>query len=711
MIAQKTLWSAASVAAMACLLGSIINWHRGTRPVSVHTQRRRQFQQPPTDANADFLSSVSTLKAEPAISDDYTRDETCRKYLVNFLNGTTDAKDECQGFSNAWKAADCQDDKHVSPDEATWYSILDVFGLRKSHHAKNGTVLHDDVVIDDYYENWECCSSITDFYGKHCQQPELDSIKMLGIVMMLVICGFMKSMIRVTGFHWIPDAGACIIVGSIVGGLLRVFFPDSVKEKLAFDNDLFLQILLPPIIFQAAISIDKRAFRRDLFPVLTLAIFGTGFSAVVIGYLTYYLSAWGNGASLPILDSLLFGALMSSIDPVATLSILSGVGVGQSDTLYTLIFGESLLNDGVAIVLFNSLAQHMGDADDIDGATVHATIHDFVTVSLGSISIGVICGAMCTFYFWALQGKHNAVTEIAMFFTWALIPYYISDGFHFSGIISIMVMGFMIDYFVTGGFQNDEGNWMEYMELRIHPAGQHPVAPMLVRLQLACAKAFSGRGHLGPRSRHHVGFVAEVISNLMETAIFAYLGIFLLNDKTFNFKLVGSGLFSCVSSRAVMVIVTSILINICVWFDLENFLARMWYKVRRSNSRDDETLHINEKVYLDRKTQIILFSAGVRGAVSYALVQNIPVYDAVTKHGSKFKNELRTMTSSTIVVLLFTFGALTYFVVKSDSNETDEEQPASRPLIDRPTSSDGGLGVSLEVDYEPQRRREKTSIG
>lgn len=431
---KSVLWSAVAVALMACLLGLTLDWHSGTRPVSLPTQRLLLEGRSAAATSITTINEVipSAIDAQPSIDDDFTRDETCRKYLVNFLNGTTDAKDECQGFLNAWKAADCEDESHGTKGQAAWYFILDIFGLGKRHRAENGTVI-DDVIIDDTYENWECCSSITDFYAKHCQQAELDSFKMLAIVMVLVVCGCMKSLIRVAGLQWIPDAGACIIVGSIVGGLLRVISPDVVKEKLIFDNDLFLQILLPPIIFEAAISIDKRAFRRDLFPILTLAIFGTGFSAVAIGYITFHLSSWGSGSSLPLLDSLLFGALMSSIDPVATLSILSGVGVGHSDTLYTLIFGESLLNDGVAIVLFNSLVKHMGDADDVDRATVHDTLRDFVIVTLASIAIGVFCGALCTFYFWALQGKHSAVTEVAMFFTWALIPYYVADGNGFSG--------------------------------------------------------------------------------------------------------------------------------------------------------------------------------------------------------------------------------------------------------------------------------------
>ena len=658
-----------------------------------------------TDIDAEGISVNTSPQQSPispdAINDDFTRDATCREYLIHFLNGTTDAKDECQGFLNAWKAADCQDEKKHSMDvEVVWWYVLDLIGLGKRHRAENGTIVDDDVLIDDYYENWECCSSITDFYEKHCSSPStFDAFQMLGIVTVLVVCGFVKNLIRITGWQWIPDAGACILVGSVVGVVIRIVNPAVVREQMSFDNDLFLQIMLPPIVFQAALTIDKRAFRRDLFPILTLAIFGTGFSAIVIGYLTYYLSSWGSGTSLPLLDSLLFGALMSSIDPVATLGILSGVGISHSDTLYILIFGESLLNDGVAIVLFNSLVQHLGSAADIDAATVHDTLRDFFVVTLGSISIGVVCGVLCTFYYWALQGKHNAVTEVAMFFTWALVPYYLADGCGFSGIISTMVMGFLLDFFVIGGFQSEEREWLEYMNGRLRPIDPHArTLTIWERLEITFTQAFSGRGHIGQRARHHVGFVAEVIANLMETAIFAYLGLFLFNDKSFNFGMVISGLFSCVSSRAMMVILFSLLINACVWIDLEGMLGRCWYLIRRSNSIsisfDEDSFR--EKVYLDTKTQMIMFSAGVRGAVSYALVQNIPVYNAVTKHGSKFKNELRAMTSFTVVVLLFSFGALTYFTIQREQRLRLEQQQAPGSLSERLMST--GLESDIRAD-------------
>lgn len=195
---------------------------------------------------------------------------------------------------------------------------------------------------------------------------------------------------------------------------------------------MFLHILLPPIIFQAAININKQAFRRDLFPILTFAIFGTVLSSATVGFLTHYLSGL-LGEQLPLLDSLLFGSLISSIDPVATLGILTSVGVSKTDTLYTLIFGESLLNDGVAIVLFDTMVTHLGDASQVDDNLVHEIIMGFIQCTLASIGVGIGCGALCTVYFWALRRKHTAVVETALFFCFALLPFYVADGLGYSG--------------------------------------------------------------------------------------------------------------------------------------------------------------------------------------------------------------------------------------------------------------------------------------
>jgi NhaP-type Na+/H+ or K+/H+ antiporter len=643
----------------------------------------------------------------PTIDDGNTRSEVCKRYLMNFLNGTTDANDQCQGFYNAYRTADCAEETN-----------MDILG-----YYKNST----NVVIDDFFENWECCDYIRSYYENNCENISgLHSAQLLGVMLVLLFCTLIKALLKTWNLHWIPDGCAFILVGTLVGGILRLL-DSTLVPKLTFDSDLFMQIMLPPIIFQAALSIDKRAFRRDLFPILTFAGVGTAFSALAIGWIVHKVSNFGqNGTNLPLTDSLVFGALIASIDPVATLSILAGVGVNQADTLYTLIFGESLLNDGVAIVLFQVFRDRLGEEKPFGPEAYKEMVKHFCIVLFGSMGIGIGVGMCSTFYFWVLKGKQAAATEVAIFFCWALIPYYIADGLKCSGIISIMVMGFIMDYFVIGGFQSEEAAWSDYVAMRTTENGVERIHPVdrWSQLKQCFLLAFSGRGHLLSRSRNHVGFVAHVIASVMETAIFAYLGLFLFNGNSWNLKLNLTAICSCITSRFVMVVVLSLFINIAVFLDFENQIGRCmkalnpFYRINLAD--DDDSTGSRSRMYVDKKTQLILLLAGVRGAVSFALVENIPVWDNVSQSGSKFKAELKAMTSSSIVFTLFVFGALTYMAVMRTSDQLSDGRVAgsnlTHRLLSEPLDSDdeaqtqselGSTPDTLEIEHGVNRDRSR----
>ena len=267
-----------------------------------------------------------------------------------------------------------------------------------------------------------------------------------------------------------------------------------------------------------------------------------------------------------------------------------------------------------------------------------------------------------------------------------------------------MAMGFSTDFFVIGGSQSDEAQWMAFMERR-----DDSFRPPDGRTRwYHVYRAFRGTGHLSSRSRHHVGFVAEVIASIMEMSIFAYLGVFLFNDKNFlNLRLNSAAIFGCIISRAAMVLLFSLAINFFVWFDVEGRIGRCLFCRLSSNSQGngstDDSVGSETLVYLDRRTQQIMVLAGVRGAVSFALVENIPVYDAVRKTGSHFKAELKAMTSSSILFTVFVFGALTYFLVKRERDESPAGAALRRHLLhdSEPLSSridDDDSQVSSEVE-------------
>lgn len=139
-------------------------------------------------------------------------------------------------------------------------------------------------------------------------------------------------------------------------------------------------LFLPVLVFAAALGLDLRAFTRNLGAVLALAVPAFVLSAALVGLAVH----WALGTAIVV--ALLFGALISATDPVAVVAVFREVGVPRR--LLTLVEGESLLNDGVAIVLFAILLEAA------TGGTVGvaAGVVDFVVVFGGGALIGAVLG-------------------------------------------------------------------------------------------------------------------------------------------------------------------------------------------------------------------------------------------------------------------------------------------------------------------------------
>jgi sodium/hydrogen exchanger 8 len=117
-------------------------------------------------------------------------------------------------------------------------------------------------------------------------------------------------------------------------------------------------------------------------------------STFVVGFLTFYAGqlGWIDIDTSSPLEALLFGALISAVDPVATLSILGNPELNVDTLLYSLVFGESVLNDAVAIVLFNTFLQFQASQEEFTTYAVFGLLQDFFIISLGSIVCGVVTG-------------------------------------------------------------------------------------------------------------------------------------------------------------------------------------------------------------------------------------------------------------------------------------------------------------------------------
>ena len=279
----------------------------------------------PLSANASLAAAADTFGDEPRPTPSPTtpapnpyqpHDRICRDYLSTFLKGTTDVRDECAGLLNAYAAGGCKanegdDDTNggggenddADPWKKWWHDLFGDDDLGppdgNTDGGNNGggrfplgDAFDDDQVtmIDDAYENYECCRTIKSYYSVRCPkegEKAIDPTILLIIATILITCGIVKSAIRsmddASFLKSLPEAAGCILVGAAAGIIVRIAVPGIDLDRVAFDDDLFLSILLPPIIFQATLAIDKAALGRNLIPVVTFAVVGTVLSALLTG--------------------------------------------------------------------------------------------------------------------------------------------------------------------------------------------------------------------------------------------------------------------------------------------------------------------------------------------------------------------------------------------------------------------------------------------
>jgi len=610
--------------------------------------------------------------------DDATAEELCAEYLLSFLGGTTDAKDNCDGIQNAYEGAKCS-------------SVSD---------TSSSNNYGDD---DDFFSKYNqptCCQSLKNHYHDYCGDNDfITNAYLLITVSVLLLCEGAKSLIKKYKLYFLPEAGGCILVGASIGMVAHVL-PFFSLDDVSFDQKFFLMVLLPPIIFEASLSVNKKEFRRRRLAILLFAILGTILSTFMTAFIVYYASAFFNRA-LPMLDCLIFGALISSIDPVAILSVLTNLNLTEEDAVFILVFGESLLNDGIAITLFNTVvSQYNKDQfgiDDILGGCA-----DFLIVCFGSVFIGVICGFGCLIYFWLLRKLLSSAMEVASFFLWAMVPYYICDIVGLNGIIGIVTMGFFMDIYIAArkdcpvvatvdqSLERDssgssDGNYIDIDSIIPNSCTELPrdvsqntaaysqsLRPLSLKQLIVREEAF----RLTAEADKHVKFVAHFISQLAENVIFVYLGLFMFsNQYEWSAALVLISIVSCVLSRAVMVVIICML----VWY-INVLRLRLGYIKPRIDQNYPE-VSVKPQVsrtaiaLQDRKIQLVLVLAGLRGAVSLALVESVPLYNAVTGEGSMYKPELKAMTSASILFTLFVFGGSAYYILGHLNIPSDTPSP------------------------------------
>jgi CPA1 family monovalent cation:H+ antiporter len=216
----------------------------------------------------------------------------------------------------------------------------------------------------------------------------------------------------------IPYTVALVVVGLIIT------FQSTIKFELT--PELILSLFVPPLVFEAAFHLNLVELRRSLPVILILAIPGVILTTLIIGGLL----SLGVQISLPI--ALVFGSLIAATDPVAVVALFRALGVPKR--LAVLIEGESLFNDGTAIVVFNLMVviALTGKFNFLDSAA------QFFKVSLGGIMVGLLLGWLIA---QVISRVDNYLIETTLTTILAFGSYLVAERFGFSGVLAVVVAG------------------------------------------------------------------------------------------------------------------------------------------------------------------------------------------------------------------------------------------------------------------------------
>ncbi len=192
-------------------------------------------------------------------------------------------------------------------------------------------------------------------------------------------------------------------------------------------------IFLPTLIFEAAYKIDARLLFKNLLPILLLAIPALLVSTFIVGFSLHYF------AGMELLVGLLFGALISATDPVAVVAIFKELGAPKR--LALLVEGESLFNDGTAIVIFGIILSLFTSVESASWADSFLSgSGQFLVVFLGGVSTGFVLAYAVS---WILGHIHmNPPVEILLTTILAYLSFVVADHvFHVSGVMSTVAAG------------------------------------------------------------------------------------------------------------------------------------------------------------------------------------------------------------------------------------------------------------------------------
>ncbi|KAF8999849.1 Sodium/hydrogen exchanger family-domain-containing protein [Cyathus striatus] len=462
------------------------------------------------------------------------------------------------------------------------------------------------------------------------EEEEYYSSWSLFLVCILLILSLWTSYyLQIKRIRAVHETLVSIFAGMAVGLIVRLAPGTMIREMLTFKHTLFFNLLLPPIILNSGYELKQEIFSATSGRLSSLPSWGPSSPPLV----------WGlESLDLSLLECLTFGSTLSATDPVTILAIFNQYKVDPK--LYTVIFGESLLNDAVSIVI--TLTQFRGTSVSLM-SFFHGCGIFLLSFSLSTV-LGIIAGLALS-----LLLKHSSLSsfhalESCLVALTAYTTYFLSNGLSLSGIVSLLFCGITLKHYAY-----------HTMSRRTQRASK---------------------------------YLFQTLAQLSENFIFIYLGLALFtsaptSEPIFSYTkplFITITTISVVFTRYIAVFPLSSLINLVTRYV--------------TGQRTEELPH---------SYQMMLFWAGLRGAVGVALAAGFKGKNAQILRTTVLVVVVLTVLlfGGTTARMLEILGIRTG-VEDEEASSSDEEDAVSSPGTGRPWRSAGnGAGQWRWVEDEP----------
>ena len=249
---------------------------------------------------------------------------------------------------------------------------------------------------------------------------------------------------------FITEGSLALIWGLLAGGAFYVYYEDFMgihipTTLVAFNYDIFMCLLLPPIIFYAGFSIKKKDFFANFDALATLGVLAT----VITSSILATAMAWGLHAVQLDSHSIVGNALALGVvfAPTDSVAALQALGKNASPQLHALVFGESVVNDATAIVLLRAV-QNIHTEAQLTASTVGAILTTSAQLAFLSMLWGSAVGLMSSFILRiSFQRRHSTDHEVSLLLAHGFLSYLSAEWVGFSGVFSTFFCGITMSHY------------------------------------------------------------------------------------------------------------------------------------------------------------------------------------------------------------------------------------------------------------------------